>query len=70
MHNNIRELREAAGMTQGELAGRAGVSRPYLSNVENGAAEPTVKKAAAIARALGVTVDELFPSAGARKGTA
>ena len=32
----IQDARRAAGLTQGELAERAGVSRPYLAHVERG----------------------------------
>lgn len=60
LHNKIREYREALGMTQEELAKKAGISRPFLSTVETGAAIPTVAKAADIAAALETTVDELF----------
>ncbi len=60
MHNKIKERREKLGMTQEELAKAAGISRPFLSTVETGVAVPTVAKAADIAAALCVTVDELF----------
>lgn len=60
MHNKIKKIREDVGMTQDELAKKAGISRPFLSNVENGAAVPTVTKAVDIASALGKTVDEIF----------
>ncbi len=60
MHNRIRVLREAVGMTQEELAKAAGISRPFLSTVETGAAMPTVTKAANIAAALNTTIDALF----------
>ena len=58
--NKVRRFRKLAGMTQDELAKKAGISRPFLSNVENGAAVPTVAKAVDIASALGKTVDEIF----------
>lgn len=61
MHNRIKEEREAAGLTQEQLSDMAGISRPFLSTVENGSAMPTITKAAAIAKALGKTVDDLFP---------
>lgn len=64
MHNRIREYREALGMTQEELAKKAGISRPFLSTVETGTAIPTVAKAADIAAALETTVDELFKKEG------
>ncbi|MFF2026602.1 helix-turn-helix domain-containing protein [Streptomyces sp. NPDC058171] len=36
----IRDLRERAGMTIGDVAREAGISPTYLSNVENGKREP------------------------------
>lgn len=60
MVNRIKECREESGLTQDELAKKAGVSRPFLSNVENGVAIPTVTKAADIAEALGRSIDQLF----------
>lgn len=62
MHNTIKDLREAKGMSQEQLATAAGLSRPYLSTIETGAAVPTVAKAASIASALGCSLDDLFPA--------
>ena len=57
----IRKLREARGLTQEELAKRAGIKRPYVSHLESGVRKnpslPTLKK---LARALGVPVGELL----------
>jgi|SRR6056297_2877137 len=36
MRLKIGELRKRAGLTQAELAERVGVTRPYLSQLENG----------------------------------
>ena len=38
----IRLLRESVGMSQGDFADALGVSRGYISNIENGKAEPTI----------------------------
>ena len=57
--NKIKEIREAQGMTQTELAARAMVSQPYIHDLENnnrGAKRDTLER---IANALGVSVDEL-----------
>lgn len=62
--NRIKEIREAQGMTQTELAARAGVSQPYIHDLENnnrGARRETLER---VANALGVTVDELTEKAG------
>ena len=56
----VRDLREALGLTQAELADRAGVSRQLVSAVEAGQNTPSVEGALGLARALGTTVEELF----------
>ncbi len=56
----LRRRREAAGLTQAELAARAGVSRQLVSAVESGRHLPRVDAALALAEALGVGVDVLF----------
>lgn len=33
--NKIKEIREKIGMTQQELADKSGISRPYISKLEN-----------------------------------
>jgi putative transcriptional regulator len=53
--------RFARGFTQGDLAKRAGVTRATVNYLENGR-RPRLKTAQAIARALEVGVDELFPA--------
>lgn len=60
---SIREARERAGLTQAELAERAGVSRQLVGGVEAGRHVPSVDAALGLARALGVTVEELFGAA-------
>ncbi len=61
----IRELRTAAGMSQQALAMAAGLSMSVVSQLEQGYRDdPRISTVAAIARALGVTIDELMPKAG------
>jgi DNA-binding XRE family transcriptional regulator len=48
------------GLSQAELAARAGVSRQLVAAVENGRNQPAVDAALALAGALGTTVEELF----------
>jgi len=58
---NVKRLREAKGLSQNALAKVSGVSQAFISDVERGhrqAAMSTIL--AALARALGVTVDELL----------
>ena len=56
----IRALRLERGLTQEELAHRAGIHVTYLSGVERGVRNPALRNIHAIARALGVHVNELF----------
>ena len=57
----IREARKAVGMSQKELAIRAGLSRQTLSAIENNEQKkPTVRTLEKIAEALGVTIDRIF----------
>jgi transcriptional regulator with XRE-family HTH domain len=50
----LRELREAAGLTQGELAERVGVIREAVARWEAGRREPGWSNVLALAEALGV----------------
>lgn len=56
----IRELREAAGITQEELARSAGCTRATVSMLENSAGNTTTKTLAGIANALNVEIKDLF----------
>lgn len=56
----VRELRQAKGLSQEELAFKAGVHRTYLGGIERGERNPSLRNIAAIAKALGVTLSELF----------
>jgi putative transcriptional regulator len=58
--NRLRELRDARGWTQAELAGRVGVSRKTVNTVENRVFTPSTLLALRLAEALEVTVEHLF----------
>ena len=58
--NSIRAVREAAGMTQAELARQVGVTRQTLIAIEQGRYSPTLELAFQIARAFGVGLGDLF----------
>lgn len=53
----LKEARNRKGLSQAELARRAGVSRELINNVENGRRLMSLPHARAVARALGVGVD-------------
>jgi transcriptional regulator with XRE-family HTH domain len=56
----VRQIREAKGWTQADLAEASGINQGFISKVENGTANPTLDKIEIIARALGVQPYELF----------
>lgn len=58
--NNIKRIRNAKGMTQGDIHRAAGMDRGYISRVENGLKNPTLSNLEKIAQALGVKPDELL----------
>lgn len=57
---NIEALAKQQGLSLRELARRSGLSNPTISAIVNRGAMPRAKNAAAIAAALGVTVDDLY----------
>lgn len=57
--NRIREIRKKHGMTLMDLAGRVGVSIPYLSDIERGNRKGSKEVISLIADALEVQADEL-----------
>lgn len=58
--NTIRATREAAGMTQADLARRIGVTRQTLIAIEQGKYSPSLEMAFQLARVFGTSLDELF----------
>ena len=58
--NNIRQLREARGLTQQQMAKISGVPRPTWANLESGAANPTLAVLIKVATALQVSLEELI----------
>jgi transcriptional regulator with XRE-family HTH domain len=56
----IRELRERHRLTADELCTAAGLSSPQLAELEDGRLDPDLELIAAIARALGVRLSEIF----------
>jgi molybdate-binding protein/DNA-binding XRE family transcriptional regulator len=61
----VRDLREAAGWSQQELAARAGLSRALVSAVETARVTPSTAAALALARTFGKPVEEIFSLADA-----
>lgn len=67
--NRIRELREARGLTQEELAAEAGTTSQQIGRLERGARSLRQDWMERIAAVLGVTPAELLPQAGEAPGT-
>jgi transcriptional regulator with XRE-family HTH domain len=60
----IRHQRRMAEMSLRDLAARTNVSNPYLSQIERGLHEPSVRVLKAIATALNVSAESLLMQAG------
>jgi putative transcriptional regulator len=60
MQNEVRRLREAHGLSQGELANRLGVSRQTVNSIETGRYLPSLPLAIAIGRFFRKPVEEVF----------
>jgi putative transcriptional regulator len=58
--NRIRALREAAGITQAELARRIGVTRQTVIAIEQERYSPTLELAFQIARVFDLGLDDVF----------
>lgn len=60
----IREQRKQAEMSLRDLASRTDVSNPYLSQIERGLHEPSVRVLRSIAKALNISAETLMVQAG------
>src|SRR5579864_2598373 len=56
----IREIREAKGLSQGELESRTGLARVYISRIENGHTMPSFQTLEKLAHALEISVYQFF----------
>ncbi len=60
LKNRIKELRQAKGFSQTELAKRAGTTQNTISSLETGQYSPTAYLSGLISKALGCTWEECF----------
>jgi putative transcriptional regulator len=60
MQNCLKDLREAAGWSQGELARRLGVSRQTINAVETDKYDPSLPLALRLAKVFAVPVQQIF----------
>jgi transcriptional regulator with XRE-family HTH domain len=66
----IRRQRELSKVSMRQFASMAGISNPYLSQIERGLREPSEKVLDAIARGLEVSAEGLYEQGGRRRGEA
>ena len=60
LHDNIRNLREARGLSQFQLADKLGIEKSNVSHWETGFSRPDHDMLPALATALKTTIDALF----------
>ena len=60
IRTNIKKYRNAARLTQEQLSEKAGVSCDYLSEIERGKKNPSLKRLLLIADALGIEPYKFF----------
>src|SRR6266403_116249 len=58
--DRLRELREEKKLSQGDIAKRTGLVRPYISRVENNHTVPTIETLEKMDRALEIPMYQLF----------
>lgn len=58
--DNMKKIRLAKQMSQGDICRKLGVDRSYISNVESGNKNPTLSTITKLAKVLGVSVSELL----------
>jgi transcriptional regulator with XRE-family HTH domain len=57
---SIQKLRKLRGLSQAELAEKAGLSQPAIGAIEAGKKSPTLRTLEKLAAALGVKVTDLL----------
>jgi transcriptional regulator with XRE-family HTH domain len=57
---NLKRIRTAKDITQGDIVRKLNVGRGFISNIENGKANPTLSTIAKLAKAIGVPIEELL----------
>ena len=57
---NMKKIRLKKGMSQGDICRALDLDRAYISNVENGKQNLTISTMEKIAKALGVSIEDLI----------
>jgi len=56
----IKDIRNSRGITQEQLSERVGINTKYLSSIERGKENPTLKTLLNLTQSLDVNLDEIF----------
>ncbi len=57
---NLKKIRIKKNITQVKIAKKLGVNRAFVSNIENAKTNPTLSTITNLAKALGVSTNELL----------
>jgi transcriptional regulator with XRE-family HTH domain len=57
---NLKKIRTAKGISQGDISRELEVSRGFVSNIENGKTNPTLSTISKLAKAIGISTNELL----------
>ncbi len=57
---NLKRIRTAKAISQGDIARTLDVNRGFISTIENGKTNPTLATIVRLAKAVGVSVSELL----------
>ena len=57
---NLKRIRAGKGISQGDIVKTSGIDKAMISNIENGKTNPTLATIAKLAKAIGVSIDELL----------
>ena len=60
MDNNLKKLRKAKGISQGDLAHHLNVSRQTINSIENGKFDPSLTLTIGLTRFFKVSLEEIF----------
>ena len=60
MENNLKNLRKARGISQGDLAHQLNVSRQTINSIENGKFDPSLTLTIGLTRFFKVSLEEIF----------
>jgi len=56
----LRDLRKARGFSQEDFAAECGLDRTYISGIERGRRNVSIRNIELIAKTLGISLSELF----------